>query len=517
MSSARPARTSRRQNRAAAAQAAAQLHQLPWGQLKYVDRPTEPIDPEAVEKIHNAAMRILEEIGIEFLNDEAVDILRQAGCDITPGSQNVKMDRAFVMEQVAKAPETFTITPRNPEKAITIGGGQAAFGLVASPPNTTEMSRGRRVGNMEDFRDLVKLSQVFNCINFNGGYAVEPIDVHASVRHLEAVRDLLTLTDKVIHAYSLGPDRVEDAMEMVRIGGGLTHEEFEATPRMFTNINSVSPLKHDWPMLDGAIRHARRNQPVIVAPFTLAGAMAPVTIVGSIVQQTAECLAAIALLQLVRPGCPVVMGAFTSNVDMKSGSPAFGTPEYMRAMQLSGQMARYYKIPWRGSNANASNLPDAQAVWESQNSLFGILSGQVNVIFHGAGWIEGGLAASPEKVVMDCEMYQQWTYYNQQLTVDDDALAVEAIREVGPDGNFFDCAHTQERFRTAFYTPFLADWRNYETWRDDGRIDATQRAHNLYKKLVREFEAPAMDPAIREELDAFVERRKAEGGMKTDF
>ena len=517
MSRSRPARTSRRQNREAAAAKAAALNQLPWGQLEYIDDPINPLDEDGVQKIHDAAMRVLEEVGILFLNDEARAILKAAGCDVDDTTQNVRFDRDWIMEKAKLAPASFTMTPRNPDRAIEIGNGKAAFGMVASPPNSMDLEKGRRVGNRQDYRDLLRLSQAFNCINFNGGYPVEPIDIHASVRHLDAIYDLLTITDKIIHAYSLGPERVEDAMEMVRIGAGLTHEEFDASPRMFTNINSSSPLKHDWPMLDGAMRLARRNQPVIIAPFTLAGAMAPVTIVGSVVQQIAECLCAVALLQEINPGTPVVMGAFTSNVDMKSGSPAFGTPEYMRAMQISGQMARFYNIPWRGSNANAANAPDAQAVWESQNSLFSVLSGHCNIVFHAAGWVEGGLSASFEKVLIVCEMIQQWMYYNRPIDLSDDELGLDAIREVGPNGHFFGCDHTQARYKDAFYSPFLSDWRNFEAWQESGSIRTPERAHQLFKKVLATFEPPPMDDAIREELEAFVARRKEEGGAATDF
>ena len=493
------------------------LQQLPWRQLRYVDPPTEPVDGEGLERVHDTAMRILEEIGIDFLNDEARGILQSAGCDVESGSDRVRMDRAFVMEQVGKAPAEFTITPRNPEHTIHIGGNTAVFGAVASPPNVTDLDRGRRVGNRADFQNLLKLSQSFNCIHFNAGYPVEPVDIHASIRHLDAYYDLLTLTDKVMHAYSLGPERIDDAMEMVRIAAGLSSEEFESGPRMFTNINSSSPLKHDWPMLDGAIRMARRGQPVVVAPFTLAGAMAPVTLAGALAQQTAECLAAVALLQVVKPGLPVVFGAFTTNVDMKSGAPAFGTPEYMRAMQISGQLARKYRLPWRGSNANAANSPDGQAIWESVFSLWGVTSGHVNMIMHAAGWLEGGLAASFEKYVMDCELLQHLIYYHQPVGTSEADLALSAIGEVGPHGNFFDCDHTRARYRDAFYGPFLSDWRNFESWQEAGSPRSHDHANRLWKRLIQDFEPPATDPGIREELEAFVLKRKEQGGAPTDY
>jgi trimethylamine--corrinoid protein Co-methyltransferase len=290
---------------------------------------------------------------------------------------------------------------------------------------------------------------------------------------------------------------------------------------MYTNINSTSPLKHDWPMLEGAMRMARRGQPTIVTPFTLSGAMAPVTLAGAIAQQTAEALAAIALIQHIRPGCPVVMGSFTSNVDMKSGAPAFGTPEYMRATQMSGQMARRYNLPMRASNACAANVPDAQAAWESAFSLWACVSGWANIVYHSAGWLEGGLCASYEKFVMDCETIQQINHYMRPVPVTEDDLAVEAIREVdampAAQRHFFGAQHTQDRYTTAFYSPFLSDWTNYQAWEANGAVQTPARANAIWKKILAEFEPPPMDPAIAEELSAFVARRKAEGGAPTDF
>ncbi len=512
-----PRRSRRRRKRRETGDAPRALEQLPWGQPRYVDPPTEPLDEEGVERIHDAAMRILEEIGVEFLHPEARQLLKEAGCAVSADSNNVRMDRDFVMEQVARAPESFTITPRNPDHRIVIGDGRVAFGQVASPPNVSDLDNGRRTGNRQDFQNLLKLAQSFNCIHINCGYPVEPVDIHPSIRHLDAVFDLLTLTDKALQPYPLGKERIEDGMEMVRIAAGLSWEEFEAEPRMFTNINSSSPLKHDWPMLDGAMRMARHKQPVIITPFTLSGAMAPVTLAGAVAQQTAEALCGIALLQVVQPGTPVVYGSFTSNVDMKTGAPAFGTPEYMRATQMSGQMARRYKLPIRVSNANASNVPDAQATWESVYSLQGVAMAHGNIVYHAAGWLEGGLCASFEKFIIDCELLQQFMYYQQPVSVTEDDLAVEAIRGVGPTGHFLGCEHTRQRYKTAFYSPFLSDWSNFEQWEMKGSLTATQRANRIWKQMLEAYEPPAMDPAIREELEVFVERRKREGGSPTDF
>ncbi|HHB80508.1 MAG TPA: methyltransferase, partial [Aliiroseovarius sp.] len=327
------------------------------------------------------------------------------------------------------------------------------------------------------------------------------------------------LTDKVMHAYSLGAERVEDVMEMVRIAGGLSHEEFEARPRMYTNINSTSPLKHDHPMIDGCLRMIRRGQAVIVSPFTLAGAIAPVPMAGADTQSIAEALAAIALFQHVRPGCPCVIGTFTSNVDMKSGAPAFGTPEYMRATQMTGQMARFYGLPLRASGSCAANVPDGQAIWETSNALWSAVQSGTHLVYHAAGWLEGGLIASPEKFVMDCEVVQQIERYLEPdlCATGADEIAVAAIEEVGPRGHFFGAAHTQARYTTAFYQPFLSDWHNFEAWEAAGAVWTPERAHQTYKAILDEFEPPSMEPAIREELGDFVARRKAEGGAPTDF
>ena len=493
------------------------IDQMPWRIPVNPDRPTEPLDDEGVEAIHRGAMRILKEIGIEFLNPEAVEHLRKAGCIVN--GTNVRMDEDFVMEMVGRAPASFTITPRNPAREITVGGKHMVFVNVSSPPNAWDMERGKRAGDFATFQEFMKLTQYFNCIHVAGGYPVEPIDIHPAVPHLDCLYEKLTTTDKVVHAYSLGRERVEDVMEMTRLAAGLTHEEFEAKPRMYTNINSVSPLKHDFPMLDGAMRLARRGQPVIVTPFTLAGAMAPVTMAGAVALSLAEGLSAIALLQYIKPGCPVAIGTFTSNVDMKSGAPAFGTPEYMRATQMTGQLARKYKLPLRSSGVCAANVPDGQAMWETCNSLWAAVQSQTNFVYHAAGWLEGGLIASPEKFVMDCEVLQMiQRYFEQQTYATTEAdIAIDAIREVGPSGHYFGCQHTQDRYTTAFYAPIASDWRNFEAWELDGSVWTPERAHRIYKAILNEFVPPPMDEGHREALADFVARRKAEGGAPTDF
>lgn len=494
------------------------ISQMPWQIPVNVDRPTEPLFEEGVQAIHEGAMRILEEIGVVFLNPEALDLFKQAGCRVE--GDLVKFDRHWIMEMIAKAPATFSITPRNPDRVLPVGGNHMLFGNVSSPPNYWDMELGRKVpGNREMCANLLKLTQYFNCIHFAGGYPVEPVDIHASVRHLDVVYDKLTLTDKAMHAYSLGKERVEDVMEMVRIAGGMTEEEFQSKPHMYTNINSTSPLKHDFPMIDGCLRMARRGQAIVVSPFTLAGAMAPVTMAGAVAQSIAESLCAIALFQYVAPGTPCVIGTFTSNVDMKTGAPAFGTPEYMRSTQMTGQMARFYGLPMRSSGVCAANVPDGQAMWETSNSLWASVQSGTHMVYHAAGWLEGGLIASPEKFIMDCEVLQQIQRYMQPeiWASGPDEIALDTIAEVGNEGHFFGTQHTQDRYTTAFYQPFLSDWKNYEGWEAAGAVWTPERAHHLFKDIIANFEAPPMEDAIRDELADFVARRKSEGGAPTDF
>jgi trimethylamine--corrinoid protein Co-methyltransferase len=277
-------------------------------------------------------------------------------------------------------------------------------------------------------------------------------------------------------------------------------------------VNANSPLQYDGPMLEGVIEMARRNQPIAITPFTLAGAMAPITVAGALVQQNAEALAGIAFAQCVNPGCPVMYGGFTSNVDMRTGAPAFGTPEYAKATLVGGQLARRYRLPYRASNVTASNAPDAQAAYESEMSIWACALAHCNLMKHGLGWLEGGLCASYEKLILDAEMLQMMAAFLEPLETDDDALAIEAIREVGPGSHFFQASHTLARYERAFYAPLLSDWRNFETWSEDGALDATRRAHRIWQALLAEYEAPPMDPAVAEELEAFVARRKEEGG-----
>lgn len=494
--------------------AAPSVAQLPWQRLRNPYAPTEVISADQVEAIHNTSMRVLEELGIEFLSDTALERLKAAGADVNFSTKLVHFDRALVEELVAKAPSEFTLTPRNPDRAVTFGGNHIAFNSVGGPPNASDLDNGRRPGNFADYKNFIKLMQSLNILHLCGGIPIAPIDLDAETRHLDCMNVILTESDKVWHATGLGRERVSDAIDMLCIARGMNRDQIKDEPGIFTTINVNSPRKIDGPMLDGLMEAVENGQAVSLTPFTLSGAMSPATIPGALVQQNAEGLAGIAFAQIIQPGARVFYGGFTSNVDMKTGAPAFGTPEYTQACMAGGQMARRYNLPYRSSNTNASNTVDAQAAYESQMSIWGAVMGHANLLHHGAGWLEGGLTASFEKAVLDAEMLQMMSRFMQPMVIDDDSMAFGAIKEVEPGGHFFGAAHTLERYATAFYDPMLSDWRNFETWEEDGAKDATQRANGIWKELLRTFEAPELDPAITAELDAYVARRKKEEASK---
>ncbi len=477
--------------------------------------PLKAVSEDHLESIFAASLRVLEQTGIDFLHPQAQRLWKEAGADLQ--GDRVRFDAKLIESLIAKAPSEFTLHARNPEHNLRIGGDSVAFTAVASPPYVGDAAGGRREGNKVDFDNLLRLAQTLNAIHLTGGYPVEPTDVHASVRHLHATHSLLTLTDKVPHTYSLGAVRNIDCLEMVRIARQVDEATLNAEPCVHTIINASSPLRYDEPMLEGILQFSPRNQAVVITPFTLAGAMAPVTVAGALVQQNAEALAGIAFTQLVKPGAPVVYGGFTSNVDMKSGSPAFGTPEFMKAALVGGQLARRVGVPYRSSNVCAANAVDMQAGYESTFSLMGAILGGANLVMHGAGWMEGGLRASFEKMVIDADLLQMVSVFLDPILVDDASLAVEAIAEVGPGGHFFGVQHTQDRFRDAFFSPMVSDWRNFESWQEDGSPTAEHHATRLVKELLDTYQEPTLDPAVLAELDEFVARRVAEGGVATDF
>jgi len=477
--------------------------------------PLRGVSDDELEAIHLASLRVLSETGVDFLDDTSRRQLADAGCAVD--GDRVRFDPELVQQLVATAPAEFTLHAPNPERDLHIGGDVITYTSVASPPFVTGLGRDRRDGNRGDYRDLLKLGQVLNAVHTVAGYPVEPMDLHPSVRHLYATHDMLTLSDKVPFVYSLSRQRNLDAIEMTRIARGVDDTTLEGQPSLYSVINASTPLRYDTVMLHGIQEMSARNQCIVITPFTLAGAMAPVTVAGALVLQNAEALAGIAYTQVVRPGAPVIYGGFTSNVDMRSGAPAFGTPEYWQACLVGGQLARRYNVPYRSSNVNASNSVDSQSATESTIAVWGAVMGGVNLLLHGAGWLEGGLLTSFEKMVIDADLLNMVTAMLQPVTIDDAALAVEAIAEVGPAGHFFGTQHTQDRYDTEHFQPMVSSWANFEMWDEAGRVESHQRAETLARTLIDAHVEPLMADDQRMALDDFVARRVAEGGVETDY
>jgi len=481
---------------------------------RHLRNPFEPLrvfSDDEVASIHAAALTILETQGMKVLSAPARARYAAGGAHVDEGTQMVRLDRGLVAASIATAPHEITLHGATRERDVPIFGRHVAFAPTSGPPNIMDTQGGRRAGTFADFCNVMKLCQSFEVIQVLGG-GVEPQDVPLNVRHLETTRAMLLLTDKIPFVYARGTGQNLDNFELIKLAYGLSDEQFRARPYTACVINTNSPLALDLPMADGIVDYAAAGQVLVITPFTLAGAMAPVTVAGALTLAHAEALAGLVLAQITRAGAPVVYGSFTSNVDMKSGSPAFGTPEYAKAAFGAGQLARFLGLPWRSSNATAANTPDAQAAYESQMSLWGALMGGCNFVLHAAGWLESGLSTSYEKFMLDIEMLQMFAEMFQPLGATAADLAVEAVAEVGPGGHFFGCAHTMERYRTAFYAPLVSDWQNFGQWTEAGSKTATERAHALWQQTLASYVAPARDPAIVEALDAYVARRKAEGG-----
>jgi len=482
-----------------------------YRQLRNPFTPPQVFSQDQVEAIHAAALEIMRTQGMKVLSADARQRYRQAGAEVDESSQLVRLEPGLIARALASAPHEITLHTVDPSRNQPLASPAVSFAVTSGPPNITDSIRGRRAGTFEDFCNMMKLCQSFEVIHVLGG-ATEPQDIPVAVRHLEVTRAQLLLTDKVPFIFSRGHGQVSDNFELIRLAHGITPEAFRNKPCTYTIINTNSPLQLDVPMADGIVDFAREGQVLMITPFTLAGAMAPVTIAGALTLAHAEMLAGLTLAQIVRPGAPVVYGSFTSNVDMKSGSPAFGTPEYVKAAFGAGQLARHLGLPWRCSSATASNVPDEQSVYESQMSLWGALLGGANFILHAAGWLESGLTASYEKFILDIEMLQMFAEVFQPVAAAPADLALEAVAEVGPGGHFFGCAHTMERYRHAFYAPLVSDWRNFGSWSEDGAKTATQRATEIWQSTLARYVAPARDPAVVEALDAYVARRKEAGG-----
>ena len=472
--------------------------------------PLEVLSAEQVERILLAAFRVLEEAGLEIRSAAARAVYAAAGALVDESTQTVRLGRDLLEAQLESAPERFVLHARNQERHLHVGGNVVNFGPVTGAPNIRDSESGRRYGDLAAFRNILKLTHTLGVLHWQGGIVVEPVDLPVATRHLATYQAHIECADTVWAARGIGGVQAEDALAMSAIEHGCSVEDLASRPTLMTVTNVNSPRRVDEEILDNIMIMARHGQCVVITPFTLMGAMAPVTLAGALVQQTAEALGVVTLCQLLRPGAPCVLGGFTSNVDMRTGSPAFGTPEYVHAVLAAAQIGRRLRLPVRTSAVNASPTVDAQSTYETAFSLQAAVLSHSHLVNHAAGWLEGGLSASLEKIVVDAELLRNWAEMLKPVSFSDDDLAVETIKEVAAGGHFFGTPHTLARYESAFYRPLLSDWSSFENWRDAGSHTATERATALWKKLLGEYVAPPLDPAVREGIAAYVERRTRE-------
>ena len=485
--------------------------QVSYWNLRNPFVPATVFSEDAVEAIHEASLQILENLGMKILSKEARGLYRQAGAIADEESCIVRIGRDIIRASIESAPRSIRLKGGIANRDVILELGALAIQTGAGAPHATDLDRGRRPGTLEDFAELIKLTQSFDIFHMLNPL-VEPQDIPIHERHYRVNRVQLTLSDKIPFVYSRGTAQVEDCFEMFRIARGLDAECFRKAPRCFTIVNTNSPRQLDVSMTQGLIDFARYGQLSIVTPFCLMGAMAPLTVAGALVLSHAEAMSAIALTQIAKPGAPVCYGAFISNVDMKSGAPAFGTPEQVKANLGSGQLARKLGLPWRCSTGAAGTINDAQAANETQMGAWGAILAGATVLVHGAGWIEGGLTLSYEKLITDLEVMQMFGELCAETPADEAALAMDALSEVAPGGHFFGAEHTMKRYRTAFYEPVVADWSNFGTWTENGSRDVNARANSIWKSKLEEFEAPRLDEKRLAQLDEFIARRKEQGG-----
>jgi len=483
------------------------LLDLPFRPPRHPRPPYDWLDPDDLDRLHEASLTILEDIGVDFLDDEALEIWQRAGAKVDRAAQHVWLDRGLVMAAIATAPASFRWRARNPAHDVVIGGNALAFGPCGGMAYATDLDRGRHPGTMDDYENLLRLSQACHALHFAAWEQVSPQDVPVNVRHLHRVRAAFRLTDKVVMEAAHGRVIPADTLAMMRIVYG----SLDGDPVTGDVINVNSPLRYDERMLGGLISYARAGQVTFITPFILAGAMSPATMAAALAQQNAEVLAGVALAQLVRPGAPVLYGGFTTNIDLRGGSPAFGTPEGAWATLVGGQLARRYGLPYRGSGGlTSSQTADAQAAYESLWSLWPAVLAHTNLVMHAAGWVDGGLTVSFEKFVLDLEQLAMFQHFLAGFALDDDALALASIAEVGPGGHHFGTAHTAARYRTAFHATTLADRQGYDSWAAGGKQDAAQRANRVWKEMLAAYEPPVLDSTLEEALSDYLARRESE-------
>ncbi len=467
----------------------------------------EILNEEALQIIEHNAETVLEEIGVNFVdNPAALDRWRAAGADVQ--GERVRLPRGLARQLCATAPASFTQHARNPARNVEIGGRNLVLAPVYGPPFVRDLDGGRRYATIEDLRNFVRLGYMSKWLHHSGGTVCEPTDVAVNKRHLDMLLAHMELSDKPFMGSVTEPERAQDSVRMAEI---LFGADFVAQNCVLTSlININSPLTFDATMMGALEVYAAAGQACIVSPFIVGGAMAPVTVAGTLTQVLAEVLAGVAYAQLIRPGAPVIMGAFVTSIDMNSGAPTFGTPEAAHITYGAGQLARRLGLPYRSGGAFCgAKLPDAQAGYETANSLNMALLAGVNFMLHSAGWLEGGLVASFEKFVLDADQLGTLHHLAQGVSADDNGQAMDAIREVGPGGHYLGCAHTQANFKSAFWRSEVLDYKPFETWAEEGARTTAQLGNARVEKMLRDYQAPPLDPGIREALMAFVAERKA--------
>ncbi|NIV18227.1 MAG: trimethylamine methyltransferase [Woeseiaceae bacterium] len=469
----------------------------------------EVLDEEAVELIEHNAETVLEEIGIEFRGfPRALELWRNAGADVD--GERVRFPRGLCRSIIrASAPSEYMQHARNSERSVMIGGDRMVCVPAYGSPFVRDLDHGRRYATIEDFRNFVKLAYMSPGLHHSGGTICEPVDIPVNKRHFDMVYSHIRYSDKPFMGSVTHPERAQDTVDMAKIVFG---EDFVAENTVVTSlINANSPLTFDETMLGAATVYAENNQATVISPFLLAGAMSPVTVAGTVTQILAEALAGMAYIQLVRPGAPVVFGTFAAAVSMQSGAPTFGTPEPSLIVYAVGTLARRLGVPFRsGGGLCASKIPDAQAAYESANTLQTSALAGVNFMLHTAGWLEGGLAMGYEKFVMDADQAGMLGVMLQGVDMSENGQALDALREVGPGAHFLGATHTQANFERAFYRSAVADNNSCEQWEQDGSLDTAQRANSLWKQMLQDYEAPPLDAAVDEALNEFMTRRKSE-------
>ncbi len=464
---------------------------------------------DEIDNIHNTALRVVEELGIKVLLPEARDIFQKAGARVE--DDMVFVDRDIVTCALKTAPSSIRLRAANPAREQVYENGTMLFMAGAGCPNATDYSRGRRPGDLQAYTETLKLLQTYDVIHMLGPCA-EPQDVPIQFRHYEMMRAQLQHCDKPMFVYARGSDQVRDSFEMIRMGLNLSDEDFTDGVWATTVINSNSPRMLDIPMAQGVIDFARAGQMTIITPFCLAGAMAPITVAGALTLQHAESLTGIVLAQLTRTGAPVSYGGFSSNVDMKSGSPAFGTPEHVKMQIGAGQLARHIGLPWRSATGAASNTPDMQAATETNMALWGGCMANATLTVHAAGWLEGGLTFGYEKFINDVEALQTIAELCAKPEGNDAEIGFDALKEVEPGGHFFAAQHTLDRYQNAFYAPLVADLSNFGAWEDAGSKTSAERATAIWKSNLDNFNSPIGGEQAAENTATFIANRKKAGG-----